>query len=235
MAVNRSGSITIRGMRDLRAELAKVENAKDLEEELKVAHWRIALIVQRGAAPRIRGQKGQMGIDAEKTLEARKSVTGAQISLGSADVPWAQGIEFGARRNLRRIIKNTRKYRGITLANGRGKNIREGGRATLVRDEEDLDAVIGRIRSQTIDFTRKNTAKKFRGGAAFGVDAATYGGGRRAGQTIVMRGWNQFLPWRGIGEGAGYGIYPTIRENQERIVEVYLDEVGSITSKAFPD
>ena len=235
MAVNRGGSIQVRGLKDFRAELKKVEDAGLFEEELKVAHWRIALIIETGARPRIAAQKGQMGVMAAGTLSARKNVTGAQIALGAADVPWAAGIEFGAKRNHRRIIKNTRKYRGITLANGRGKNIREGGRATLVRDGEDLDAVIGRIRSQTIDFSRRNTKKRFRGDAAFGVDAATYAGGRRAGQMIVMRGWNQFLPWRGIGENAGYAIYPTIRENQETIRQTYEDQVRDITQRAFPD
>ena len=50
-----------------------------------------------------------------------------------------------------------------------------------------------------------------------------------------MRGWNQFLPWRGIGENAGYAIFPTIRDNQENIRKMYEDEVGSITRRAFPD
>jgi hypothetical protein len=235
VAVNRGGSITIRGMKDFRAELKKVEDSGQFEEELKVAHWRIALIVEAKARPRIAAQKGAMGTAAAGTLSARKSITGAQISLGSADVPWAQGIEFGAKRNLRRIVKNTRRYRGITLQNGSGRNIREGGRATIVRDDEDLDEVLGRVRSQTIDFSRKNTAKKFRGVGAFGVDAATYTKGRRAGQNIVVRGWNQFLPWRGIGPNAGYGVYPAIRESQDTIVEIYVDEVGSITRRAFPD
>lgn len=235
MAVNRSGSIKVRGLKELRAELRTLEDQKALEDELKDVHYRIAVKIETGAGPRLARIKGGMGAAAENTLSARKSVTGAQIELGSADVPWAQGIEFGAKNNLRRIIKNTRKYRGITLANGRGKNIREGGRATIVRDEEDLDDVIGRIRSQSIDVSRKNTAKKFRGMGAFGVDAATYAGGRRAGQNIVMRGWNQFLPWRGIGENAGYAIFPTIRNNQENIRQMYEDEVGSITRRAFPD
>ena len=235
MAVNRGGSITIRGLRDLRAELKQLEDSKEFEDELKVAHWRIALLVETKARPRIAAQKGGMGTAAAGTLSARKSVTGAQISLGGADVPWAQGIEFGAKRNLRRIVKNTRRYRGITLANGKGKKIREGGRATIVRDEEDLDEVLGRIRSQTIDFSRKNTAKRFRGEGGFGVDVATFAKGRRAGQNIVVRGWNQFPQWRGIGPSAGYAIYPTIRENQTEILEVYLDEVGSITRRAFPD
>jgi hypothetical protein len=235
MAVNRSGSIKVQGLKELRAELKTLEDPKALEDELKDVHYRIAVKIETGASPRLKRIKGGMGAAAENTLSARKSVTGAQIELGGADVPWAQGVEFGAKNNLRRIVKNTRKYRGITLANGRKKNIREGGRATIVRDEEDLDDVIGRIREQTIDFSRRNTKKRFRGGAAFQVDAATYAGGRRAGQTIVMRGWNQFLPWRGIGENAGYAIFPTIRDNQENIRKMYEEEVGSITRRAFPD
>jgi hypothetical protein len=70
---------------------------------------------------------------------------------------------------------------------------------------------------------------------AFGVDAATYSTGRRAGQNIVIRGWNQFLPWRGIGEGAGYAIFPTIRDSQDEIARMYEEEVGRITARAFPD
>jgi len=235
VATNRSGSIRIRGIKELREQLKTLEDPKELEGELKDAHHRIALKVKNAAEPRLASKQGQMGVDAAKTLEARRTIAGAQISLGAEDVPWAQGVEFGAKRNLRRIIKNTRRYRGITLANGKGKNIREGGRATIVRDEEDLDSVIGRIREQTIDFSRRNTKKRFRGESAFGVDVASYAKGRRAGQNIVMRGWNQFLPWRGIGENAGYAIFPTIRDKQDEIRQTYEDEVGVITSKAFPD
>ena len=235
MATNRSGSIKVRGLKELRDELKTLEDPKEFESELKDVHYRIAKMVETQAGPKLGRIKGEMGAMAENTLAARKSVTGAQISLGGGDVPWAAGVEFGAKQNLRRIVKNTRRYRGVTLQNGSGRNIREGGRATIVRDEEDLDQVLGRVRSQTIDFSRKNTAKKFRGMGAFGVDAATYTKGRRAGQNIVIRGWNQFLPWRGIGEGAGYAIFPTIRANQENIRQMYEEEVGRITAQAFPD
>lgn len=234
MAVNRSGSVTVRGLKELRSELKDLEDAKRFEDDLKDVHHRIALLVERYAEPRLARLQGGMGRAAAETLNARKSVTGAQISLGGGDVPWASGVEFGAKRNLRRIVKNTRRYRGVTLNVG-DRRIREGGRATIVRDDEDLDAVLGRIRSQTIDFSRKNTAKKFRGMGAFGVDVATFTSGRRAGQNIVIRGWNQFLPWRGIGPGAGYAIFPTIREQQTTIAQMYEEEVDRITAEAFPD
>lgn len=234
MATNRSGSIKIRGLKELRAELKELENSKEFEAELKDVHHRIALMIEAKASPKLARIKGRMGSAAAGTLSARKSVTGAQVSLGGGDVPWALGVEFGAKQNLRRIVKNTRKYRGVDLNVGK-RRIREGGRATIVRDDEDLDQVLGRIRSQTIDFSRKNTAKRFRGMGAFGVDAATYSTGRRAGQNIVIRGWNQFLPWRGIGEGAGYAIFPTIRDSQDEIARMYEEEVGRITARAFPD
>jgi hypothetical protein len=234
VATNRSGSIKIRGLKELRAELKELENAKEFETELKDVHHRIALMIEAKASPKLARIKGGMGSAAAGTLSARRSVTGAQVSLGGGDVPWALGVEFGAKQNLRRIVKNTRKYRGVDLNVGK-RRIREGGRATIVRDDEDLDQVLGRIRSQTIDFSRKNTAKRFRGMGAFGVDAATYSTGRRAGQNIVIRGWNQFLPWRGIGEGAGYAIFPTIRDSQDEIARMYEEEVGRITARAFPD
>lgn len=234
MAVNRSGSIRVRGLKELRAELRTLDDPKEFESELKDVHHRIALMIETQASPKLARIKGGMGSAAAGTLSARRSVTGAQVSLGGGDVPWALGVEFGAKQNLRRIVKNTRRYRGVDLNVGK-RRLREGGRATLIRDDEDIDAVIGRIRSQTIDFSRKNTAKRFRGMGAFGVDVATFGSGRRAGQNIVIRGWNQFLPWRGIGEGAGYAIFPTIRENQQEIARMYEDEVSRITAAAFPD
>ena len=234
MPTNRSGSIRIRGLKELRAELKTLDNPKEFEDELKDVHHRIAVMIEAKASPRLAQIKGGMGPAAAGTLSARRSVTGAQISLGGGNVPWALGVEFGAKQNLRRIVKNTRKYRGVDLNVGK-RRIREGGRATLVRDGEDIDQVLGRIRSQTIDFSRKNTSKRFRGMGAFGVDAATFSKGARAGQNIIIRGWNQFLPWRGVGEGAGYAIFPAIRDSQDEIAHMYEEEVGRITARAFPD
>ena len=79
MAVNRSGSIKVQGLKELRAELKTLEDPKALEDELKDVHYRIAVKIETGAGPRLARIKGGMGAAAENTLSARKSVTGAQI------------------------------------------------------------------------------------------------------------------------------------------------------------
>jgi hypothetical protein len=38
-------------------------------------------------------------------------------------------------------------------------------------------------------------------------------------------GYNSFKPWRGNGEGAGYFLYPTIRDNREALQQAYGDEI----------
>lgn len=236
MAVNRSGAVQVRGLKELRAEAKQLEDPKAFEAELRDVHYRVANEVVSAARPKM-AQQGKLGASAAETMKANRSGVAARMSLGSEDVPWALGVEFGAKQNLRRIIKNTRRYRGVTLDNGSGRRLREGGRATIVRDDEVLDDVIGRIRSQSIDFTsRTNQSKRFRGlGSVGGVDVATYAGGRRRGQAIVMRGWNQFRPWRGVGPQAGYAIYPTIRAKSDSIVRKYEDEVRSILRPMFPN
>lgn len=50
-----------------------------------------------------------------------------------------------------------------------------------------------------------------------------------------VRGWNQFRPWRGSGEGAGYFLFPTIRRESDRIVDLYADALGDLIEKHFPD
>ena len=48
-------------------------------------------------------------------------------------------------------------------------------------------------------------------------------------------GWNQFKPWRGSGQGAGYFLYPAIRDTTPEIVDMYGDAVEQIARKAFPE
>jgi hypothetical protein len=50
-----------------------------------------------------------------------------------------------------------------------------------------------------------------------------------------VRGWNQFREWRGNGRGAGYFLYPAIRDNTDEIVDTYGDAIEKIAAKAFPD
>lgn len=50
-----------------------------------------------------------------------------------------------------------------------------------------------------------------------------------------IRGWNQFRPWRGNKAGAGYFLFPAIRDRADEIADVYGDAIGRITKQAFPD
>jgi hypothetical protein len=51
----------------------------------------------------------------------------------------------------------------------------------------------------------------------------------------TVMGWNQFDVWRGSGDGAGYFLYPAIRDKTDEIVEMYGDAIEKITAGAFPD
>lgn len=48
-------------------------------------------------------------------------------------------------------------------------------------------------------------------------------------------GWNQFKSWRGNKFDAGYFMYPAIRADKDRIVEMFGDEIMRLASRAFPD
>ena len=47
-------------------------------------------------------------------------------------------------------------------------------------------------------------------------------------------GYNQFEPFRGSGNNAGYFLYPAIRSSTDEIVEVYGDAIDRLTRAAFP-
>lgn len=96
--VERSGSIQVRGLRDLRSELKRLGNAKVLEAELATANEYVAEYVADKAEPRMRGL-GSMGARAAQTLSASRSGVSARVSLGGNQFPGALGVEFGAIRD----------------------------------------------------------------------------------------------------------------------------------------
>jgi len=51
----------------------------------------------------------------------------------------------------------------------------------------------------------------------------------------TYRGFNQFKPWRGSGENAGFFLYPAIRASTDDVVDLYGERLDELVSKAFPD
>jgi hypothetical protein len=63
------------------------------------------------------------------------------------------------------------------------------------------------------------------GGAYPFAPGAEFGGGRRPTT-------QQFKPWRGSGSGAGYFVWPTIRDNSEQIEQDWTEGVEDLFKKA---
>lgn len=108
-------------------------------------------------------------------------------------------------------------------------------------------ASVGRMEARAAATLKASKAAKaarvnFGGAKAPFAAGAEFGAGqniRRSGGARVLRngilGWNQFNPWRGNDGGAGYFLYPTIRDRIDDIVEQYGEGIERITAKAFPD
>lgn len=67
---------------------------------------------------------------------------------------------------------------------------------------------------------------------------AEFGAGRdsprqRSSGTYV--GYRQFEHWGGNGGDAGYFMYPTIRADDEHIVDAYVQRLNVLLAKAFPN
>lgn len=132
------------GLRELRAELKKLDNAADLQDELKDANFKAADFVVEHAK-RKAGTVSRQAAAAAESLRASRAAARAQVLIGSAAVPFALGAEFGSHV------------------------------------------------------------------------------------------YKQFPTWRGNSIGAGYFLWPTIRERMDEVVEYYGEELDKITRKAFPD
>lgn len=210
MATNKSLQINVEGAKALRQSLRDIGD-RTLLRELGGDNAKIAGMVADHARTLASG--GREAIVASRLREV-KSANNVSIRLPQmVDVndrrgprPVGTGTEFGAHRNQRRLVKNT------------------GGRRTIVRDNEDIDAVIRRVENQTIMRDRFGGAstmpKRYRNVGAQPVKV-----------TKVIRGWNGFRPWRGNGSRAGYFLFPAIRRNRDKIIELYMASIDRVWQK----
>lgn len=96
-----------------------------------------------------------------------------------------------------------------------------------------------RAAAETLAAAKIATGGGVRFGAGFaGAMGAEFGAMRnqpRSTSRGQMLGWNQFQPWRGSGPDTGYFLWPTIREDAERIVEVVDETLDPLFARAFPE
>jgi len=210
-ALRSSDTVNIAGLDELRRELKRIDQAFGTSgsDALKDVNYKVAEFVIRRAAGAA-SVLGSMESKAAKSMDASRSGVAARINAGGKKTPFFAGAEFGAYQNRRRLQKNT------------------GGRATIVRDNENINRVIRRVEAQTVAYDRY--------GAPNTVRQRTRGqGGVAVRVTGTVIGWNQFNKWRGNKNGAGYFLFPTIRQNLQEIIDLYGDEMEKLLSDAFPD
>lgn len=213
--------IRVEGLDDARRQLARFADDDHLEAELADTDYQAAQVVIRYAQNRASTAQQRR---AAGTLTPERRRRRAAVGLGGR-YGFELGAEFGAQQNMRRVIK-TSAYHRIQRRNARasGRRASSIGRSTLVRDDEDIDAVIARIQAQTVSSDGTTVNQRFRDSGANPVVAAG-----------VRRGWNQFPEWRGSGRRAGYFLYPGIRAATDDVVDLYADALPRILRPVFPD
>ena len=202
-------TIYVRGLDDFRAELKRIDTAggEGFRKELGRANREIGELVRTRAGDLAQTKMERQVVADMKTSAATRA---ARVEIGNGrSAAYAYGAEFGAYRDRRRLIKNTR------------------GRATIVRNNEKLSKVIRKVESQTLSYDR-------RGGTTTVRKKAREAWGATAVKVVrVTVGWNQFRPWRGNKLGAGYVLFPTLRKNSDEIAEKYMARVLDIAGRAF--
>lgn len=226
MPITRSAeTIKVEGLAAFRRELRKVqtEGGENGQALLGEANERVADFVITHALVKARSE-GDQAIRAALTMDASKSGVSARINAGGNKAPFFGGAEFGAHRNLRRLIKKPVRR----TSNGGKTFTTKRSRATVVRDSEDIGKVARRVERQYVDKAGRTVTKK-EGGRKVELERT------QSGALKVIRGWNQFKPWRGNKAGAGYFLFPTIRNKFDEIGEIYMDELDRINRQIFPD
>jgi len=191
-----------------------VKNAADSGasvQALKKANERVAEEVIKGARARAAAQ-GKMAKRAAESMQPSSRANGVYVIGGGPKYPFFGGANFGAYRDEKRLIK---------ARNMRGRR----GRATIVRRGENVDKVAKRVEQQYVSRSGKTVTKK-EGGFQVKLERTGQGGYK------VVRGWNQFRPWK---KRHDYFLYQSVSDNQRDIEKIYLRAMEEVTKQAFPN
>jgi len=207
VATNKALQVNVEGAKELR-ETLKAMGDRRLLAELSSDNAEIAQMIVVEAQRNATTRREQL---VASSMTVTKSSKVVQVRLprliqvtdkqGRGMRPVGMGTEFGAKYQ-RRLVKNT------------------GGRATIVRNDEDLDKVIKRVEDQTrmgFDTVSKRARK------AWGATPVKV--------TKVIIGWKGYKPFKGRGDKAGYFLFPAIREKREEAIEMYVKSIEKVWNK----
>ena len=203
------GKVNVLGLAEFRRYVRQATEDGTGEEALKEANYRVGLQVIRWAQREAAGdaQRAQ----AADTLTSTRRGYGVYVTGGDRTTPWFGGANFGADRDIRRLVKAPKQ----------GKR----SRATRVRNEEDIEKVVRRVEAQFVD-RRGRTMTQREGGKRVRL-ART-----KSGSVRVIRGWNQFDKWT---KGKDYFLYRGIAKHSDDLERIYLDEMEQALRQVFPD
>lgn len=101
--------------------------------------------------------------------------------------------------------------------------------ALLAAEARELGISLGSVAAKAAETVMARASST--GGFVVGGAGAPYFFGAEFGAFA----YKQFKGWRGNGAEAGYFVYPAIRANEERVVELYADRIEALARIAFPD
>lgn len=218
--VMRVAGVETHGLREL-VKALRATGEKEILAGLVAANVAAAELVAERAR-----SNASTSMERNTAAVLRPSRTAAYAQLRLGGTVYALGAEFGAHRNLRRLIKATAVRVRSTKTGDRIETIR--ARSTIVRDGESASRVSRRVESQYVDHRGRNVGR--RGGGQQVRLERTAGGAVK-----TIRGWNQFKPWRGNSDSAGYFLWPAIRQSREQLLETYADAIDQLIAQRTAD
>lgn len=144
------------------------------------------------------------------------------------------GIEIRGLKDLRKALRDVDEKLPKELANVN----QDVARFVIDRAQGRAATPLENRAARTMKAARQQQVALIRLGGARYPEAlgAEFGAGQNTLRNTtrgVMVGWNQFRPWRGSGSGAGYFLFPTIRDDTPQIIDMYYELIDEFTRRVF--
>lgn len=111
------------------------------------------------------------------------------------------------------------------------KDVSKEASDMVASDARRIAYTIGGVAAKVAPSIRATASVTGSGAVSIGGAAYPMAGGAEFGSLK----YKQFKPWRGNGPDAGYFLYPAIRDDIDKIVELYVEGIDGIIKRRFPE